>query len=113
MIEHYTFGTMIVGGVTYQADLKILDGRVLPDWWRKKSHEVLAEDLDDILAAGPDYLVVGQGSPGQMRVAEELKQTLQELRIKLLDQPTAQAIKTFNQLTAQGKKVAAAFHLTC
>ncbi|MGB9440927.1 MAG: hypothetical protein WCB15_23500, partial [Desulfobacterales bacterium] len=40
MIEKYSFGKIVVNGVTYTNDIKIVQGRVVSDWWRKKGHSV-------------------------------------------------------------------------
>jgi hypothetical protein len=49
MIEKYSFGKIVVNGVTYTNDIKIVQGRVVSDWWRKKGHSVSIEDIQDIL----------------------------------------------------------------
>ncbi len=113
MIEDYRFGSMTVSGVRYQSDLKIIANRVAPDWWRQESHSVDVFDVEDILAVRPQFLVVGQGQPGRMQVTESLRVTLAAAGIQLIEEPTEVAIHIFNQLHAEGKRVAAAFHLTC
>ena len=113
MIEGYTFGRIVIARMTYRADLKIVTGRVVPDWWRNAGHAVDVGDVGDILAAKPQYLVIGQGSPGMMRVAGKLRGELDRLGIALIEEPTAKAIATFNRLLDEGKNVAAGFHLTC
>jgi hypothetical protein len=40
MIEKYSFGKIVVNGVTYTNDIKIVQGRVVSEWWRKKGHSV-------------------------------------------------------------------------
>ncbi|MHC1741942.1 MAG: Mth938-like domain-containing protein [Syntrophobacteraceae bacterium] len=112
-IQEYRFGTMTVDNQPHVNDLKIIDGVVAPRWWRREGHTVSAGDVDDILAASPRYLVVGAGQPGRMAVDAELVSLLSELGIELIEEPTDQAIHTFNRLFRDGKKVAGAFHLTC
>jgi hypothetical protein len=70
-------------------------------------------DVDDILVAAPEILIVGMGQPGMMRVAETLRATLVASGIELTEEPTAKAVQSFNRLCLEGKRVAAAFHLTC
>jgi len=112
MISQYDFGTICINGTWYQHDLRISDGRVLPDWWRKSGHACEMEDVADILAHGPDILILGQGKPGMMQATRALKQYLQQQDIVLIQQPTMDAVQTFNDLYGR-KKVAAGFHLTC
>jgi hypothetical protein len=113
MIDAYLYGSMQVLGVRHEADLKIIQDRVVANWWRRQGHVVDTTDVADILAAGPEILVVGMGQPGQMRVAESLRTVLKDANIALVEEPTAGAIQTFNRFHAQGRRVAGAFHLTC
>ncbi|MGD2038585.1 MAG: MTH938/NDUFAF3 family protein [Desulfobacterales bacterium] len=114
MIDEYRTGShMTVNGKTYYQDLKIIRSAVKENWWRRQGHRLYLDDIQDILAARPEVLVVGTGYAGNMRVPEGVRQTLQNLQIKVIAQATADATKTFNQLAAEGKDVAGAFHLTC
>lgn len=113
MIDSYAFGKMTVNGKTYRDDLKIVGNRVLPDWWRKKGHLFQVDDLKDIVEARPDVLVLGTGKPGLARAAPELSGYLEQRHIRLIVQPTAKAVGTFNELLSKGEHVAAGFHLTC
>jgi hypothetical protein len=69
MIEQYTTGShMTVEGTKYYQDLKIIQGDVKDNWWRKEGHRLAAADISDILSAKPDVLVIGTGYAGNMRV---------------------------------------------
>lgn len=113
MIEDYRFGTIQVNGKRYDGDIKIVSGEVVSDWWRKEGHAVDFSDIEDILAARPETLVVGMGEPGNMRVREALRKHIAEVGITLIEEPTARAVETFNELSGPGRRVAGAFHLTC
>ncbi len=113
MIEGYRFGTMEVDGVAYRADLKIVRGKVVANWWRKEGHKVDVEDVLDILEASPKVLVIGRGQPGLMVPTERLRQSCSEKGIRLVEEPTEDAVKAYNELLRSGEDVAAAFHLTC
>ncbi len=111
-IEAYEFGSIKIDGITYRSDLKIVRGRIKPDWWRKEGHNLLMEDIQDILEARPEVLVVGQGDPGMLEISGEVRDRLVELGIELIGQPTRQASETFNSLP-DGRSKAFAAHLTC
>lgn len=113
MIEQYSFGSITISGKRYTSDLKIINGQVYPDWWRKSGHSVDVEDVADILDAEPDYLVIGSGSSGLMKVSDRLRQHLADCGIEVIVEPTSDAIGTFNQICADGKNVTGGFHLTC
>ena len=72
IIEDYRAGRMRIDGEEYGHDLKIINGRVKRDWWRKQDHKLDLGDLSDILSAGPEILVVGTGYADNMRVEESL-----------------------------------------
>lgn len=112
MIEDYHFGSISVDGRRYTGDIKIIDGRVIPDWWRVDGHRLAVADIEDILEARPDVLVVGKGDPGLMEVLPETEKRLEELDILLIAKPTAEAVKTYNGLLGR-RRVAFAAHLTC
>ena len=114
MIEQYTNGShMTVQGTKYYQDLKIIQGQVKGNWWRKEGHRLNATDISDILSAKPDVLVIGTGYAGSMHVPMSLRTTIEGQDIEVITERTFEATETFNRLFAQGKKVAGAFHLTC
>ncbi len=103
----------MVMGRRYNGDIKIISGEVISGWWRREGHVLSVADIDDILAVSPEVLVVGMGSPGNMKVDDELRKFLAGRGTILIEQPTAEASNTFNGLFKSGRKVAGAFHLTC
>jgi len=113
IIEEYHFGVIRVEGETYRNDVKIVDGKVVPKWWRKRGHVFDVRDVRDVLTARPAVLVCGTGSSGMARVSEALARRLATEGITLHTLPTAQAVETFNRLEEEGIAVAGAFHLTC
>lgn len=111
-INSYRFGHLVVDGQSHTKDVIILPDQVIAGWWRKQGHTLLPEDLEEVLAARPDLLVVGQGAYRRLNVASEAQQSLEQAGIELIAQSTKQACETYNQLRVQ-RAVAAALHLTC
>ena len=112
-IGRYRFGEIEVDGKKYRGDIKIVEDSVVSNWWRAEEHRLAASDLEDIMSCRPEILVVGKGLPGNMEVVGQLRARLEEAGIELIDEPTPQAVATFNRVRKSGKKVAGAFHLTC
>ena len=111
MIEQYTTGShMAVQGTKYYQDLKIIDGQVKGNWWRKEGHRLDAADISDILSAKPDVLVIGTGYAGGMHVPGSLRTAIEGQDIRVIAERTVEATKTFNRLFNQGKDVTGAFH---
>ncbi len=113
MITEFSFGRISVDGKFYNNDLKIVAGKPVANWWRKSGHRVEIEDVQDILNARPEIVVIGTGAPGYMRIADGLRRRFQEDSIELIEEPTARAVETFNRLLHEGRRVCAGFHVSC
>lgn len=113
MIDSYGFGRIVIDGKKYTSDVIIFPYRVMSDWWREEGHRLHVNDLDEVLKEKVDVLVVGTGYLGLMKVPTETRDFMEKEGFKLIIQPTREAWKTYNSLTKSGKKVVAAFHLTC
>jgi len=111
-IDHYTFGSITIAGKTYTSDVIIYPDRVDAAWWRKEGHYLQKADLADIVAAKPDLLIVGTGAHGVMAVPESTALFLSSHDIEVIIEKTGKAVEIFNDQPV-GKKVVAAFHLTC
>lgn len=111
MIDAYDFGKIIIDGKAYSDDVRVVRGKVLPDWWRKEGHYLQVADLKEVFAAKPKTLIVGTGYSGVMKVAPEVRKECKKRGIKLIEMLTADAVKRYNELA--GPEVAGAFHLTC
>ena len=113
-IEHYSFGTITINGKTYTSDVIIYPGRVDSSWWRKEGHKLQIVDLNDVINAKPEVLVVGIGYSGLMAVPEETISYLESKGIKVHVARTKEAVDLFNNLQKKKDKVSiAALHLTC
>lgn len=112
-IDDYQFGKVVVDGQTYQSDIIITPETVIDSWWRQEGHRLDRRDLDEILEARPDCLLVGTGYYGRMTIPDETIQYLQDKHIHLDYAPTADAIKQFRQLQRKYARIVAALHLTC
>ncbi|MCG6974077.1 MAG: Mth938-like domain-containing protein [Desulfobacterales bacterium] len=113
MIEKYSSGRIIVNDITYHQDLKIIQGQVADNWWRKTGHRVDVDDMKDVLDASPDIIVIGTGYAENMRLSEDLVSEIRQRDIALIAENTGKAVRIFNDLFSKGKNVSGAFHLTC
>jgi len=111
-IEEYDFGRVRIGGKEYKRDVILHRGKVYDNWRRREGHKLVPEDLEAILKDPPTFLIVGSGYYGLMRVPEETVKFLEGRGIKIIVKKTADACKTFNELSRR-QIVSAALHLTC
>ena len=112
-VEAYGFGEIVIDGRRYTSDVIIRPDGVLAGWWRKEGHKLHLEDLDKALEAEPEVLVIGTGYAGLMKVPGEVREALRERGLEVVVESTRKAWRTYNQLVDEGRRVVAAFHLTC
>ena len=114
-IESYHFGEIVIDGVRYKKDLKIIKGKIIENWWRSQGHTLQLSDILDIVAAKPDTLVIGTGAYGRMVLKPGLLDELGSKGIYVEFLPTELAAEKFNELLSRlgVESVAFAAHLTC
>ena len=112
-MAEYSFGRLVIDGREYRRDVIILPDAVIDNWWREEGHKLSLKDLQQVVAAGVEVLVVGTGAYGLMKVPDQVREKLLDKNIEVIVEPTGKAVKTFERLRSAGCKVAGAFHLTC
>jgi len=111
-IDHYSWGKIVIDGNTYTSDVIIFPDRVNALWWRKEGHRLHIEDLKDVIAAGPESLIIGTGALGVMKVPKETIEHLESKGIHVYIERTGKAVDLYQTLQKE-RKVIAALHLTC
>jgi len=111
-IDHYEFGLLVIGGQEFHHDLIIFPDRIRPQWWRVEGHRLQVIDLEDVWGEKAEFLIIGTGAYGAMKVEGEVKKKALQVGCKLIIQPTLEAVKTYNQMEAKSRAIGA-FHLTC
>ena len=109
-INGYVFGRIIIENKTYTSDIIILGTKVKPKWWRKTGHNLIKDDLKDVVEYRPELLIIGTGAYGMMIVPSELSE---KLDFEILSYPTKEAVEKYNKEIKKEKKIAGGFHLTC
>jgi len=112
MIESYDFGRIVINGRKFGSDLVIFPDRVNGNWWRKEGHILSVDDIEEIVDAKPEVLVVGTGYSGLMKIHPQTERYLKSSGIELIAAKTEKACKIYNELS-KSRRVVAAFHLTC
>ena len=117
-IESFSFGSIVIGSKTYGRDILIL-----PDGTIKRrrastrfgigSHVIKKGEINELVKANPEVVVVGTGTNAWAQLASDAELCVKEAKIELIALPSEKAAEKFNQLTDEGKKVAALIHITC
>lgn len=112
-ISDYGFGSITVDGETCNSDVIITPEKVVDGWWRKQGHSLAVDDLDEIVNAKPDLLIIGTGYHGRMQVPDETRTFLEAHGIEIRQATTRDAVTEFNELQKKYARIVAALHLTC
>ena len=112
MIDEYKFGSFVINGRVYVDDIKIIDKKV-KYWQNRDGHDLRLEDIKEILAARPEFLVIGCGASGLLKVSDEIRELLARNRVKVFVDKNPKACEVFNRALLENRKVAAIFHGTC
>jgi len=113
MIDEFQFGSITVNGQKYDFDVEIrAKGEVLR-WSREKSHVFNLKDVERVTAENPEIIILGIGVYGLAQVSGEVQEFFENKGIKLIIEKTDQAVRFFNNLIKEKKKVIGFFHLTC
>lgn len=111
-IDHYSWGKIVIDGNTYTSDVIIFPDSVNASWWRKEGHRLHIEDLKEVIAAGPESVIIGTGALGVMKVPKETVEHLESKGIHVYIERTGKAVDLYQTLQKE-RKVIAALHLTC
>jgi len=111
-IDDYQFGKIVINGEVHKKDVIILPSRIISNWWREEGHVLHVSDLQEVLIAQPQVLIIGQGAYSRMRVTSEVVNTLRAARIEMISLDTGDACKVYNN-RSKISEVAAALHLAC
>ncbi len=112
-IESYRFGHIQIDGKAYGDDVKLVGDKVVAGWWRSSGHFVDLKDVKDLLSAATEVCIFGTGAYGGMRVSEAVRSAFESRNVQVVVERTESACETYNQLSREGKKVVAGFHLSC
>jgi hypothetical protein len=110
-LEDYSFGRVIVDGSEQTRDLIVLPDRVVTDWWRREGHSLALDDLDEVLDALPERLIIGVGAYGRLHPEPAVICELERRGVAVECLPTEQAVRRYGELDE--RRAAAALHLTC
>jgi hypothetical protein len=118
MIDELKFGSITIDGQKY-GQVLIINGKVLErnhDFLEKEfgtTHKISFEEGEKLLQEKPEYIIIGNGFNGVMEVEPEMKEKLQKNGAKILILHSPIAVKKFNDLIKQGRRVNALIHTTC
>lgn len=106
MFTGYGAGHVLVNHARYERSLIVLPDRIIENWDPSVLEDVTAEHFDFVLSLQPEMVLFGTGAT--LRFPHpRLTRSLIEARIGVEVMDTAAACRTYNILTAEGRRVAA------
>lgn len=112
MIDRFEFDTIVVGGQTYESDVIIFPDGTVEHWQHKDEHVLRLQDVDKIIKAEPEAVIIGLGTVGNLKVRSKTEKRLQQAGIEVMAYKTNKACETYRELRNQ-RKMAAILHITC
>lgn len=107
MFTGYGAGYVVVNKTRYEQSLIVLPDRLIENWDAKTFEQLTAEHFEFVLSLQPEMVLFGTGAT--LRFPHPtLTRTLIESHIGVEVMDTAAACRTYNILTAEGRRVAAA-----
>jgi len=111
-IDSNKFGYFKINNQEYKSDIKIINNKVRL-WHFTKHHQIVPEDVKELVENLPEIIVLGTGYNGLCKVQPETEKFLENNNIKFLIKDTRQACNDFNRLMNSKRKVFAVLHATC
>lgn len=110
-LTEYSFGRLMLDGSEQTRDVIVLPDRVVSNWWRREGHSLVLDDLEEVLDALPERLIVGVGAYGRLRPDPATIAELERRGIVVECLRTDAAVRRYGECDEQ--RTAAALHLTC
>jgi len=109
-INSFRFGSLTIDRKKYKDDMVIhWDGEINS---RESSHIFSKSELIDLLLKGPETIIIGTGTAGNVKIGRDAEKSARLKNIELIVKKTPEAIEEFNKLS-KSKKVIAVIHVTC
>lgn len=103
----YGVGYVMINQVRYDRNLVVFPDRIIENWCIRNSGRFAIDDFDEILTYQPEIILLGTGE-AQRFPSPQLIKAMLNARIGLEVMDTFSACRTYNILSTEGRRVAAA-----
>lgn len=107
-IQEYKLGAFIIDGKQFIGSIKVVDNKVR--YWERETQILDIKDIDELLRTNPEYLIIGTGAGGLLKVPDNIRQTVLMKGISLVVGKTQEVVIKFNELNSNKKRVAGIFN---
>ena len=113
----HAWGHLEVQGLGELTDAKLWPGGGRAwDWTETGTHHrpgIQPADVRELLDRDPDVIVLSRGRELRLETMTETLAELEQRSVRVVWEETGDAIDAYNQLAAEGVRVAALLHSTC
>ena len=103
----YGVGYVVINQIRYDRNLVVFPDRIIENWCIQIPGRFVINDFDEILTYQPEIILLGTG--GTLRFPDpQLIRSMLNSRIGLEVMDTFSACRTYNILSTEGRRVAAA-----
>lgn len=100
-IDSFEFELVVIGGEEYKSDVLISPDGNTSKWDREEEHTIKSVDIEVVLTHNPDLIVIGTGTIGNLKLAEDVEPFLGEKNIEVFAYKSEKAIDMYRQLRNQ------------
>lgn len=100
-IDSFEFERVVILGEEYKSDILISPDGNISKWEREEEHTLKSVDIEGVLTHGPDLIVIGTGTIGNLKLAEDVEPFLGEKSIEVIAYKSEKAIDMYRQLRNQ------------
>jgi len=104
------FGLLVYSAIPFPGVDLVIHTNGLPAIRGSKAHFVGLAEIEGLLRERPEVLIIGTGYDNMVQVEEKM---LAICSVQVLPLPTPEAVRRYNELKGEGKRVAAIIHSTC
>ena len=104
------FGLLVYSAIPFPGVDLVIHVNGLPSLRGSKAHFVGLAEIEPLLRERPEVLIIGTGYDNMVQVEEQI---LALCSVQVLPLPTPEAVRRYNELKGEGKRVAAIIHSTC
>lgn len=112
-ISSIEFGSITINRKKYEHDVIVTWQGKVKAIETETRHVIGEKEIAQILLERPEIIIIGIGQNALMKISPEVAAFAAEKKLKIIEKPTRQAVKEFNELAREGKKVVAYMHVTC
>ncbi len=113
LISSFKFGSITISRKKYEHDVIVTWQGKVKAAETEVRHTIGKKELAQLILERSEVIIIGLGQSALMKVSPEVAAFADEKKLKIIEKPTKQAVKEFNQLVKAGKKVVAYMHVTC